>query len=101
MWQCLWCEHTVQGLSHSRCLCVAVCQDLWDPSTDEYIPVQYGPEDVVQGESRGHGQETTVVGVLCSCTFCHVPAMLAHLLHQATSCCCCLLCLCRQGSCAC
>jgi hypothetical protein len=28
-------------------------QDIWDPSSDEYIPMQYGAEDVMQGESAG------------------------------------------------
>jgi hypothetical protein len=27
-------------------------QELWDPASDEYIPSQYGPEDVLRGEAR-------------------------------------------------
>jgi hypothetical protein len=90
-------------------------QDLWDPSTDEYIPVQFGPEDVAQGARvchtqlgvamlpRVHGGTPSALIVTYDCGACWSPmccveaacdpitpmtCAVAHLLLLLLCCCC-------------
>jgi starch synthase len=64
-------------------------QELWDPSIDEFLPRQYGPEDVAEGkgaarrELRRRGQLGDI----------DVPLVR----RSCGSCCCCCCCCCCPG----
>jgi len=59
--------------------CLSV-QELWDPSSDEYIPVQYGPEEVVQGGALGG--PAVVVGGDCGAVYSWEQAKAKYILVE-------------------